>query len=74
MKEVYPTAHQYIWDGKVEDSNQFVVEMQRYESRIFIDDRFPKLMDKKIPCLSINDGIFTTVRHSEQVEGIVLRH
>ena len=71
MKEFYPTAHQYIWDGKEKDSNQFVVEMQRYESRIFIDDIFPKLMAKNIPCLSIHDGIFTTVRHSDEVKEVV---
>jgi len=71
MKEFYPTAHQYIWDGKVEDANQFVVEMQQYESRIFIDDIFPKLMAKNIPCLSIHDGIFTTVQHSDEVKEFV---
>ena len=71
MKTFYSTAHEFIWQDKKQDSNKFVADMQRFESSIFIDKIFPRLMDKDIPSLSIHDGFFTTGRHAGEVETIV---
>ena len=62
---------EFIWQDKKQDSNKFVADMQRFESSIFIDKIFPRLMDKDIPSLSIHDGFFTTGRHAGEVETIV---
>lgn len=72
MKEFYPYAHQYVWRGKSGDHRSFIAGLQQRESQIFIRDIFPILMKKKIPAISIHDGLFVPVEYGDEVYKITV--
>lgn len=72
MKEYYPYAHQYIWEGKKDNHKDFIAGLQQRESEIFIRDIFPILMKKKIPAISIHDGLFVPIEYGDEVYRIAV--
>ena len=67
MKEFYPTAYQYIWNGKQGDHRLFIQRLQQRESDIFVGQIMPWIIRRRIPAITIHDGIFCPAEYADDV-------
>ena len=67
MKKIYPTAYQYIRNGKRGDHRRFIQRLQQKESEIFINLIMPQVNRRQIPAVTIHDGIFCPAEYGDAV-------
>ena len=67
MKKLYPTAYRFIWNGKLGDHRRFIQKLQQKESDIFVGQILPWIMRRRIPAITIHDGIFCPAEYGDAV-------
>ena len=74
FKNSFPILAAAIVAEKVKSKNAFALRLQSLEAEIFISGIVAECAAKKIPVVSIHDGIRCKVTDSDAVAEIILRH
>ena len=57
VAEHFPTTHSFVWGSKLHDHTIFSCQLQNQEAKLFLCGIMAKMMQEKIPALTVHDSI-----------------
>jgi len=57
VAEHFPKTHSFVWSSKLHDHTTFSCQLQNLEAKLFLCGIMAKMMQEKIPVLTVHDSI-----------------
>ena len=73
IRKLFPNVYDFVYRFKEENNyKQFAILLQKFESKLMIDDIYYKVINENFWCLSVHDSLICKIEDKDIIENIIL--